>query len=103
MIFTNEKKYGEVCGSRKVFVNKDNETEYFSEIKGRKFQIPFFDDEYQDAFFKDGYGIIDGKGVSENVMNSINSVVNDILNENKTPYYRTTNRLYIYNTLNKLL
>lgn len=34
---------GAIMGERKVFINRNNEEDYYTEVKGRKFQIPFFE------------------------------------------------------------
>lgn len=34
---------GTVVGERKVFIGRENENDFYTEVKGRKFQIPFFD------------------------------------------------------------
>lgn len=34
---------GTIMGERKVFINRNNEDDYYTEVKGRKFQIPFFE------------------------------------------------------------
>jgi len=45
---------------RKVFHTKDSAQDLYTQIKGKKFIIPFFDDKMKDAEFKNGY-IIDSK------------------------------------------
>lgn len=43
-----------ILGTNKVFVNRQNETDFFSQIKGRRFQIPFFDKSYDEASWEKG-------------------------------------------------
>jgi len=40
--------------SRKVFLNLNNPEDFYSEFKGRKFQIPFFDEAYEGAEWDGG-------------------------------------------------
>lgn len=44
-----------ITSVRKVFYRKDKAIDYYTEIKGRKFIIPFFDEKMKNAEFKDGY------------------------------------------------
>jgi hypothetical protein len=43
MISTQPETFGDVMGERKVFINRGDESDFYSEVKGRRFQIPFFD------------------------------------------------------------
>lgn len=54
---------GEVCEKCKG-KGKSKREDFYSEIKGRKFRIPYFDDEYEGATFKPGEGAISKKGLS---------------------------------------
>jgi hypothetical protein len=37
------KNFGEVMGETKVFVNRENADDFYSEVNGRKFVLPFYD------------------------------------------------------------
>ena len=40
MIFTDD-RFGEIVGERNVYINKNDDDDYYTSVKGRKFQIPF--------------------------------------------------------------
>lgn len=42
MIYCTPDNFGNVDGEMKVFVNRENADDFYSEIKGRKFMIPFY-------------------------------------------------------------
>lgn len=56
------------ASTRRVFHRKDTASDNYTEIKGRKFVIPFFDEEMKNAEFKDGYLLdnISGKKIFYN-------------------------------------
>lgn len=39
----SDEPVGTIMGQRKVFIDRNNEDDFYSEIKGRRFQIPFFE------------------------------------------------------------
>lgn len=43
LLSTELKTFGEVISERKIFISHEGQDNMYSEIKGRKFQIPFFD------------------------------------------------------------
>jgi hypothetical protein len=48
MVFTmigtdKNKNYGKVMGETKVFIDRNDATDFYSQIKGRKFVLPFYD------------------------------------------------------------
>jgi methenyltetrahydromethanopterin cyclohydrolase len=44
---TGDAPVGTVVGERKVFIGRQDENDFYTEVKGRKFQIPFFDVEHE--------------------------------------------------------
>ncbi len=53
----SDEPVGTIMGQRKVFIDRNNEDDFYSEIKGRRFQIPFF----EVPTFDDEKGTITGK------------------------------------------
>ena len=120
MIWTFPKeKYGVVEGTRCVFVNDNDRDDYYSIDKGRKFYVPFYDDEndvkdekgekigtnvrnYEKAYW-DG-GKIDGvqQHFKPSDIEEINNYIKESLNESKTEKYRWHHRGLIRNKINKL-
>ena len=98
MIYSDHRA-GEVIAQRDVFVRKDGGNDYYSEIKGRKFQIPFFDDDMEDAEFESGSGILRKSNVSEEIQKKLNETVDEILKPNKTEKSKWVDRGYIKNIL----
>jgi hypothetical protein len=102
MINTDD-KYGAIMGEQKVFVKKDDAENYYSEVKGRKFQIPFFDEEYQKALFKGGY--VDKNAMKEHNLEeiiNINKTVDKILEDGRTAKSCWVNRGYVKNMVKKI-
>lgn len=99
------KNYGKVIGERKVFVGMKGKTDNYTEVKGRKFQIPFFDEnEFQDALFKRGY--IDKNAMKKEDLQELEDVeeaVDDIFRYNKNAKYRWIRRGYIKFALSEKL
>ena len=58
LIGTLDSNWNVVIGERSVFVNAQNQEDYYTEIKSRKFNIPFFDSSMEGATFEPGSGII---------------------------------------------
>lgn len=54
LLGSDDHNYGEVLGIRNVYIKRDNHKDYYTEVKGRKFQFPFFDDDYLDANWLNG-------------------------------------------------
>ena len=91
-----EKNFGQVLGTNKVFVNRKNGKNNYSEIKGRRFVIPFFDteDTHDDKIVKTNYdkaswvgntGTIQGfdktiTPISKEDEDEVNSIQESILN-----------------------
>jgi hypothetical protein len=75
------------CFSNQVHIRKvwrsSKDDNYYSEYKGRKFQIPFFDDHYKDAKFdrgrivQDSYNIFYRKDFTDNIINEVETMVAD--------------------------
>jgi len=71
---------------RRVWRTRD-EDNYYSEYKGRKFQIPFFDDHFKTAKFdkgkivKDSYNIFYQKDFPEEIINEVEKRVSDRYDE----------------------
>ena len=57
LIYTDH-RYGQTYAQKDVFVNMDSADDYYTKVKGRKFQIPFFDDDYAAAQFTPSNGAI---------------------------------------------
>lgn len=101
MIYTDE-RMGEVVGQRDVFVGMEGEDNYYSEIKGRKFQIPFFDDQMDGASFKPQSGVIQKEGIDEKTYKLINDTITKSLNEENTAKSAWINRGYVNNKLREI-
>jgi hypothetical protein len=120
MIWTfPEEKYGDVEGTRYVFINDNDRNDYYSIVKGRRFYIPFFDDEnevknekgetvgtnvtgYEKAYWN-------GSKINEvqhhyklSDIEEINNNIKESLNESKIEKYRWQHRGLIRNKINKL-
>lgn len=102
MIYTDH-RFGEIIGEIDVFVNKQNADDYYSSVKGRKFQIPFFDEDFLNAKFKQKSGLIDKNNIDESVIVSLNKQINEILNPNTTDKSRWINRGDLKTKLKSLL
>ena len=84
MIYTDE-RFGDISGERKVFINMNNADDYYSKVKGRKFQIPFFDEDFENANWDYKSGAINKNIIKdETISNELNEYVNKILNENRS-------------------
>lgn len=121
---------GSVMGVRKVFIDRNNEDDFYSEIKGRRFQIPFFevptfkkekdkepekmyDDHYDDSYFDGGAvkGTLrvfpDKKDVKDKMSdedkNQVEKLNEQSLDETKTLYNGYSKRGRIRNILNKYM
>lgn len=91
---------GEVLGARKVFTYIDKgEEDFYSKVKGRKFQIPFFDEKYDSSEWVGGK-ITDVK-LEGNDRLKLQSYLKDSLNEGKTQKHRWQMRGLISNLLRK--
>lgn len=97
LIGTDEDNYNQIMGQQEVFININDAEDYYSEVRGRKFQIPFYDDNYNDAQWgKDNLGKIDKK-----IVEQINHLTDKVLEE-RTGSYRWTNRGHIKNLIKSL-
>lgn len=101
MIYTDE-RMGEVIGQRDIFVGMEGEDDFYSEVKGRKFQIPFFDDEMDNASFKPQSGVIQKEGIDEKTYKLINDSITKSLNEENTAKSAWVNRGYVNNKLREI-
>jgi hypothetical protein len=73
LISTLKSAFGKVEGERKVFINDNNAKDSYTEVNCRKFTIPFFDDEYEDADWEPNSGLIVKKeSISEWFITEIN-------------------------------
>lgn len=94
MIFTDH-RFGQVDSERKIFVNVQDRQDYYSEIKGRKFVIPFYDDEFAGAEFGPRTGVVQGKTLPESVVTEANWSVDKSLAPATTPMGRWVERGHI--------
>jgi len=95
MIFTDD-RYGQVDSERYVMLNLVDDTEdYYTEVKGRKFHIPFYDDEHEFTTFKPESGLVDKKSVHESVIGDIDLYIKKSLDENRILKSRALNRHYV--------
>lgn len=95
MIFTND-KYGQVDSERYVMFNLDDDTkDYYTKVKGRKFYIPFYDDEHEFTTFKPESGLVDKKSVDESVIGDIDLHTKRALDEDRILKSRALNRHYV--------
>jgi hypothetical protein len=116
MIYTNKNQYGEIAGERYVFINVENADDYYSEYKGKKFKIPFFDEPftgedkkeyvkgYANAKFGNKSGLMHGVEVKEmldeETVTKIEFDLDQIIYENKTAKFRYFRRGFINNEIN---
>ncbi|MFW6377150.1 MAG: DUF3293 domain-containing protein [bacterium] len=102
MLFCDDDRYGEVGDTRDIFYGrpKDAEDEW-TKVKGRKFKIPFFDDQRytSDYKFKPESGVISKEGLSEKEINKIQKQKNIILEGNRNKKGKWMNRGYLQNLL----
>jgi hypothetical protein len=98
MIYTDN-RFGQVVGERKVFINMQDADDFYTNVNGRKFQIPFFDSSHSDSTFFPNSGVIKKESVDESVVSLINNQIDLIFESDRTPHSRWINRGY----LNKLL
>lgn len=93
MVYTDD-RFGEVEGTRYVWVNMSDADDLYSVVKGRKFQIPFFDEEYEDVQFKPNSGAINKEGIDAELIQKINDGMSRITEEH-TKKSRWINRGYV--------
>lgn len=91
MIRTDD-QYGDVDGERTVFIDKSDADNYYSEVKGRKFQIPFFDDAYAGVNFEPKSGVIPKKDVANEDIRRLNNQLSKINESGRTAKSRWLNR-----------
>jgi hypothetical protein len=88
---------------------EDEKENYYSEFKGGKFVVPFFDDTYETAKFdkgtivKEGHNIYFSKDFSPAIINDVEEIINDvdILNENVSGKHKWLYRGYAFSILHK--
>lgn len=98
MIYTDD-RFGEVVGERDIFINMKDSEDYYTSVKGRKFQIPFFDEQFSKSKFTHSSGVIDKKYADEAELVTLNELSERILSENANSKSRWINR----GSLNKKL
>jgi len=98
LIYTDH-RYGQTCAQKDVFVNMDNADDYYTKVKGRKFQIPFFDDDFTSAQFAPSSGVISNQGLREMQVTEIQMRSQDALRVGKTGKSRWLNRGALMNLL----
>lgn len=101
LISTTSEDFGDIISERRVFVNVDDSEDFYSQISGRKFQIPFFDDEYSDVKFKEGSGLIERDKIDRKTYESLNRKVDKILDNNSSNKSKWLNRGIIKNSILK--
>ena len=72
---------------------------YYTKVKGRKFQIPFFDDDYAAAQFAPSNGAISKQGLSELLIVKLELQSQIILEVGRTGKSRWLNRGALLNML----
>ena len=114
-----KKEYCNVESTRYVFINNNDREDYYSIVKGRKFYIPFYDDEnevndekgkklgtdvtnYEKAYWNGGK--IDGieRHFEPSDVEEINNYIKESFDESKMEKYRWHHRGIIRNKFNKL-
>ena len=98
LIYTDN-RFGQIEAQRDVFVNMDNADDFYTKVKGRKFQIPFFDDDYAAAQFAPSNGAISKQGLSELLIAKLQQQSQDALGVGKTGKSRWLNRGALLNML----
>jgi hypothetical protein len=86
-------KVGDINKEQNVFINDNNFVEYYSEIKGRRFRIPFYDDDYNGAYWKNGE-IIKPEKITKEWKELIDKVSKNSINENRTNRYKIRHELF---------
>lgn len=81
LIYTDD-RYGTVVGERYVFINRNDEEDYYTEVKGRKFQIPIYDKEFENVKFKKGSGVYKKKKIGENIKQDLIEEIEMLNNRN---------------------
>ena len=98
LIYTDN-RFGKVEAQQDVFVNMDNAEDYFTKVKGRKFQIPFFDDDYITAKFKPSSGVLTKETLSQSRVVVIQSHADYLLETNRTGKSKWINRGHLLKLL----
>ena len=98
LIYTDN-RYGQTYAQKDVFVNIDSADDYYTKVKGRKFQIPFFDDDYAAAQFTPSNGAISKQGLSELLIVKLELQSQIILEVGRTGKSRWLNRGALLNML----
>lgn len=94
----------ELLSQRKIFVRvKDDAEDFYSEVKGRKFIIPFFDDEFKDAEWFGG-NVIKKENITgqDYILNEIESLLEGSLDEKRAGYSRWTSRGRMWEMVRRL-
>ncbi len=91
LIYTDD-RYGQVLAQRDVFINMNNADDYYTKVKGRKFQIPFFDDEHTSTQFAPSSGVIKEQGLPDTTIQALQAQSNIITEANRTAKSRWINR-----------
>lgn len=91
LLYTDD-KLGQVEAQRGVFINNDNAEDYYTKLKGPKFQIPFFDSDDVGTQFEPSNGVVSKQGLSESLLKEIEFHCERILEINRTGKSRWINR-----------
>lgn len=91
LIYTDN-RYGQVLSQRDVFINMNDAEDYYTKVKGRKFQIPFFDDDHTTSQFAASSGAIQKQGLSETVIKALELQSELIAESNRSAKSKWINR-----------
>lgn len=95
-------QFGKVDSERKVFVNINDAEDFFSEVKGRKFIIPFFDGGYSGAEFAPKSGFINKKIITNKQSKTLQELADKATQDSRTGYSRYNNRGCIKNIISEI-
>lgn len=92
MITSSGPDKGKIVAERQIFVNMDGKTNYYSEVKGRKFQIPFFEDDTIDNIFNPDTYMIESSSINEENLKEINRLLDESMDDGKILFGRALKR-----------
>jgi hypothetical protein len=101
LIYTDY-RFGKVESTRSIFMNDNQMDNFYSEIHGRKFYIPFFYDSTEKLNWKGTSGIIESLTISDDLINDLNETVVKIFEGDRSPKSIWIHRGHIKNIINKL-
>lgn len=102
LIYTDY-RFGKIESTRSIFMNNNQMNDFYSEIHGRKFYIPFFDDSMGKLKWKDTSGIIESLHLTEDIINDLNETVDKIFERDRTSKSIWIHRGHLKNAINKYL